>query len=155
MAAPLPDRAEDFPAAFRDRYNSGDIEACRELYETDAVFMPAPGKPVRGEGIRQAMAEFLALGVPIANRQPRHIYTADDTTLLIYDWFIDGTGADGNHVRIEGTATDIVRRGPDRRTPSPATKGQVSDLRQPSPQVTDPADYLETKKSSELTPSSS
>ncbi|MEE4423171.1 hypothetical protein [Streptomyces bugieae] len=33
----------------------------------------------------------------------------------IYDGLIDGTGADGNHVRIEGTATDIVRRGTDGR----------------------------------------
>ncbi|GAA0613381.1 YybH family protein [Streptomyces crystallinus] len=115
MPEPLPDHAEDFPAAFRDRYNSGDIEACMELYEPDAVFMPAPGTPVRGEDIRKAMTDFLSLGVPIAAREPRHVHTAGDTALLIYDWFIDGTGPDGDPVHIEGTATDIVRRGSDGR----------------------------------------
>lgn len=115
MVLPLPERAEEFPAVFRDRYNSGDIEACMELYEPDAVFMPAPGTPVRGEGIRKAMEEFLGIGLPIDGPEPRHIHTGGDTALLIYDWYIDGTGPDGKHIHIEGTATDIVRRGPDGR----------------------------------------
>ncbi|MFI6167731.1 YybH family protein [Nocardia sp. NPDC051052] len=112
---PLPTRAEDFPQVFLDRYNSFDLEACMELYADDAVFLPAPGKPVRGKGIRKAMEEFLALGVPIAQREVRHIYTADDTAVLIYDWYLDGTGSDGIPVHIEGTSTDIVRRGADGR----------------------------------------
>ncbi|ASF06903.1 hypothetical protein NBRGN_005_00170 [Nocardia brasiliensis NBRC 14402] len=112
---PLPDRAEDFPQVFLDRYNSGDIEACMELYEDDAIFMPAPGNPVRGAGIRRAMEEFLALGVPMAQRRIRHIYSADDTAVLIYDWYLDGVGSNGKPVKIEGTSTDIVRRGADGR----------------------------------------
>lgn len=45
---------------------------------------------------------------------PRHVYATDDLALLIVDWVIEGT-ADGRPVRIEGTATDVARRGPDGR----------------------------------------
>ncbi len=53
--------------------------------------------------------------MPIAQRQIRHVYSADDTAVLIYDWYLDGTGSDGTSVHVEGTATDIVRRGSDGR----------------------------------------
>lgn len=44
---------------------------------------------------------------------PRHTYVAGDLALLIVDWVIDGTGPDGARVHLEGTATDVARRGAD------------------------------------------
>jgi ketosteroid isomerase-like protein len=53
-----------------------------------------------------------ALGMPIEVR-PRHVYVADDIALLIVDWSIKGTATGGAVVDIEGTATDVARRGED------------------------------------------
>jgi ketosteroid isomerase-like protein len=55
-----------------------------------------------------------SLGVPI-RVEPRHVYVTatGDTALLVVDWMIDGRRPDGEHVHIEGTATDVARRGVD------------------------------------------
>ncbi|WP_233525821.1 YybH family protein [Actinomadura spongiicola] len=109
---PLADRPEDVPLAFADRFNSGDANALAEMYEDDAVFVPEPGKPLAGADGLAANVSFMELGVPITVR-PRHAYTTGDVTLLIVDWVIDGVDRTGRPVHIEGTATDVARRGPD------------------------------------------
>ncbi|MEV4129848.1 DUF4440 domain-containing protein [Nocardia sp. NPDC049707] len=97
---------------FAAAFNSGSLAAVAEVYEERAVFVPQPGAPTTGAELASATAEFLALGLPIT-LQPRHTYVVDDIALLIVDWVIDGTGPDGEHVHIEGTATDVARRGAD------------------------------------------
>lgn len=54
------------------------------------------------------------MGLPMA-ATPRHVYVVDDIALLIVDWSIHGTGPDGAQVHMEGTATDVARRGADGR----------------------------------------
>ncbi|MDT0345627.1 YybH family protein [Streptomyces litchfieldiae] len=100
------------PAAFAEAFNSGSAAAVGQVYEPGAVFVPAPGRPVTGDSLAEATADFLGLGLPITVL-PRHTYVADDIALLIVDWVIDGPGPDGEHVHIEGTATDVARRGAD------------------------------------------
>ncbi|MEW2527609.1 nuclear transport factor 2 family protein [Streptomyces sp. NPDC047071] len=107
---PLPDlprRAEDVPAAFAARFNSGDPEAVRALYEPPAAFVPRSGVPVHGDfAIAAQNAPFLALGLPIAVRTRQvHIAGDGDIALLVVDWEI------GDEVR--ATATDVARRGAD------------------------------------------
>ncbi len=106
------ERPEDVPAVFAERFNHGDAEAVAEVYESGAVFVPEPGSPLTGQQIDAANGRFLALGLPITVR-PRHVYTTGDLALLIVDWVIDGTARDGRPVHIQGTATDVVRRGQD------------------------------------------
>ncbi|WP_084505149.1 YybH family protein [Nocardia harenae] len=101
--------ARQHPHVFAAAFNSGSPEAVAAVYEERAVLVPRPGAPVTGAGLASATAEFLALGLPIAV-EPRHAYVADDIALLIVDWVIEGP--DGS-VRIEGTATDVARRGAD------------------------------------------
>ncbi|MGI8722918.1 MAG: YybH family protein [Geodermatophilaceae bacterium] len=72
---------------------------------------PNPDKPMTGLDRAVANARFQGLGLPIDVR-PRHVYVADDIALLIVDWTIDGTGPDGTPVHLQGTATDVARRGP-------------------------------------------
>ncbi|MEV0614656.1 DUF4440 domain-containing protein [Nonomuraea sp. NPDC050404] len=110
----LAQRPEDVPAVFADRFNSGDLSAVHEVYEDGAIFVSNPGTPLTGTQARQANAAFAGLGLPITVR-PRHVYTTGDLALLIVDWEIDGTNGDGEHLHIEGTATDVARRGPDGR----------------------------------------
>ncbi|MBO2464251.1 YybH family protein [Actinomadura violacea] len=105
-------RPEDVPHVFEERFNSGDTAAVAELYEDGAVFVPEPGAALRGAEARAANERFVALGVPI-KVAPRHVHAAGDVALLIVDWVIDGTGRDGAPVHIEGTATDVARRGAD------------------------------------------
>jgi ketosteroid isomerase-like protein len=100
------------PAVFAAAFNSGDPTAVEAVYEDLGILVPEPGRPVTGVERKSATATFQGPGVPIEVR-PRHVYVADDIALLIVDWTIDGTGKDGNPVHIQGTATDVARRGPD------------------------------------------
>ncbi|MEU4620264.1 DUF4440 domain-containing protein [Actinoplanes sp. NPDC023801] len=100
------------PAAFAEAFNSGDPAAVERMYEDAAILVPRPGAPVTGPDRAAANERFLALGLPITVR-PRHVYTAGDIALLIVDWTIEGTGPDGAPVHIDGTATDVARRGAD------------------------------------------
>ncbi|MFI6511373.1 YybH family protein [Streptosporangium sp. NPDC050855] len=105
---------QDVPAVFAERFNSGDPEALAEIYEDGTVFVAEPGSPLTGREAYEANAAFMALGLPITVR-PRQVYSTGDLALLIVDWVIEGTGPDGAPAHIEGTATDVARRGPDGR----------------------------------------
>ncbi|MCX5192540.1 DUF4440 domain-containing protein [Streptomyces sp. NBC_00249] len=104
--------AVQHPSVFEAAFNSGSAHALAAVYTEDAVFVPRAGEPVGGAELRAANSAFQSLGLPIRVR-PRHTYVAGDTALLIVDWVIDGEGPDGEHVHIEGTATDVARRGAD------------------------------------------
>ncbi|WP_086750882.1 YybH family protein [Streptomyces scabiei] len=100
------------PQTFVEAFNAKDLAAIDRLFEPGAVRVLRPGVVVSGDGRRQATSSFLALGVPI-EISLRHTYVYDDTALLIGDFVIDGAGPDGERVHIEGTATDVARRGSD------------------------------------------
>lgn len=100
------------PSTFVAAFNAKDLSAIDRLFEPEAVRVLRPGVVVTGDGRRQATSSFLALGVPI-EISLRHTYVYQDTALLIGDFVIDGTKPDGEYVHIEGTATDVARRGSD------------------------------------------
>jgi uncharacterized protein (TIGR02246 family) len=104
----------ELPGVFAAAFNSGDATAVERLFEPDAVFVTVPGELVSGAARRRATGDFLRLGVPITIAV-RHCYVSGDLALVIGDYVIDGAGPDGTHVHIEGTATDVVRRGEDGR----------------------------------------
>ncbi|QKV93835.1 nuclear transport factor 2 family protein [Streptomyces sp. NA02950] len=108
----LATEAAGHPHAFAEAFNTFDPEALDQVYEPDAGFVPEPGRMLTGAERLRASEEFLRLRVPI-RVTPRHTYTVGDLALLIMDWTVEGTAADGSEVRIEGTATDVARRGPD------------------------------------------
>ncbi|MFF2850140.1 YybH family protein [Streptomyces sp. NPDC058001] len=110
----LADRPEEVPAVFAERFNSGDAIALAEVYEDTAVLVAAVGTPLTGPDVHTANSRLQQLGVPIAVH-PRHVYRNVDLALLIVDWAIEGTGRDGETVHVEGTATDVARRGSDGR----------------------------------------
>jgi ketosteroid isomerase-like protein len=105
---------DEVPAVFAERFNSGDAAALAEVYEEAGVLVPEPGRPVAGPDRDAANGRLQGLGVPI-RVAPRHVYRNGDVALLVVDWVIAGTGPDGAAVRVEGTATDVARRGPDGR----------------------------------------
>ncbi|MBR8642502.1 DUF4440 domain-containing protein [Streptomyces tuirus] len=97
---------------FAAAFNSGSPRALARVYDRRALFVPRPGTCVTGQELTAANSAFQSSGVPISVR-PRHTYVADDIALLIVDWTMDGPGPDGGHVHLEGTATDVARRGAD------------------------------------------
>ncbi len=103
---------DEQPHVFAAAFNTGDIDAVERVYEPAGVFVADPGVPTTGLDRRAANARMASLGVPISV-VPRHTYVADDIALLIVDWTITGTTADGDDVDIRGTATDVARRGDD------------------------------------------
>ncbi|MFI6940466.1 YybH family protein [Streptomyces sp. NPDC050418] len=110
----LAERPEDVPAVFAARFNTFDAAALAQVYEDTGVLVPQPGVPVTGPDVRTANSRLQGLGIPIEVR-PRHVYRTGDLALLIVDWSLVGTGPDGRRVHVEGTATDVARRGPDGR----------------------------------------
>lgn len=110
----LADRPEEVPVVFAERFNSGDAAALAQVYEDAAVLVPQPGTPVTGPDLHAANGRLQKLGIPIVV-SPRHVYRNGDLALLIVDWVIDGTDRAGQSVRVEGTATDVARLGPDGR----------------------------------------
>lgn len=109
---PLATSPEQQPYVFATAFNTGDADAIERVYEQAGVFVSSPGTPTTGTDRRAANARMASLGCPIEVK-PRHVYVADDIALLIVDWTIAGTSPDGEQVRVEGTATDVARRGED------------------------------------------
>ncbi|MFY1675610.1 MULTISPECIES: YybH family protein [unclassified Streptomyces] len=100
------------PKAFVEAFNDRDLGSIDRLFEPDAVRVLTPGVVVTGDRRRQATSDFLALGLPI-DISVRHVYVHDDIALIVGDFLIDGVGPDGEPVHVEGTATDVARRGAD------------------------------------------
>ncbi|MBB5905988.1 YybH family protein [Actinoalloteichus hymeniacidonis] len=110
----LTESAGEHPFVFASAFNSGRSEAVEAVYEPNAVLIAQPGAPASGAQRAAGNQRLLDLGLPI-RLTPRHVYEVDDLALLIVDWVIEGTDADGSEVRVEGTATDVARRGEDGR----------------------------------------
>ncbi|MFI6511223.1 YybH family protein [Streptosporangium sp. NPDC050855] len=108
----LPTDAELLPAAYVDAFNSGNAERLDGLYEDASVLVPSPGHPATGAERAAADRHLLGFGLPIDARL-RHAYVAGDVALLVVDWSLRGTGADGHEVHLGGTAADVARRGAD------------------------------------------
>ncbi|GGT07093.1 hypothetical protein GCM10010271_06870 [Streptomyces kurssanovii] len=104
--------AAEHPYVFERAFNTFDPEVLDRLYEPGAGFIPMPGHMVTGAGRLRANGDFLRLRVPI-RVAPRQTYVVGDLALLIVDFVIAGTTPEGDPVRIEGTATDVARRGAD------------------------------------------
>lgn len=114
-AAPAAESAEGVAQAFARAFNARDLDALLALYPAGSVFVPAPGQALTSrDAIRQALQGFLAIGLPI-DMTVRHVYGTGDTALLVVDWTVRGTGADGRAVDLAGTGTDVVRRDADGR----------------------------------------
>jgi ketosteroid isomerase-like protein len=96
--------------AWAAAFNSSDINAMLELAETDQVFVPAPGAALQGDAAKGALEQFLSLGLPIS-MTVRHAFESGDIGLVIVDWAINGTAADGSTVALAGATADVARRG--------------------------------------------
>ena len=109
----LPTEPEDFVASLLERFNSGKVSAMMALYGPEAVFIENDGRTITDHTkIAARLERDISLGLPL-KANVRHVFVGGDTAQIVLDWSIDGTGPDGKHVHLEGSASDIVRRGAD------------------------------------------
>ena len=109
----LPTEPEGMAASLLERFSSGKVSEMMALYEPEAVLIRKDGRPVTGHtGIAAELERDLRLGLPLEVKS-RHVFVAGDIAELVLDWSIDGTGPDGEHVHLGGSASDVVHRGAD------------------------------------------
>ena len=110
----LPTEPEDVIPSLIERFNSGKVSAMETLYE-GAVLIADDGRTVTDHAeIAAELERDLSLGLPL-EAKARHVFVNGDIAQIVVDWSIDGTGPDGEHVHVEGTASDVARRGADGR----------------------------------------
>ena len=109
----LPTEPEGMVATLVERFNSGKVGAMMGIYAPEAVFIARDGRTITDHAeIAAELERDLKLGLPL-KAKARHVFVADDIAQLVVDWSIDGTGPDGKHVHVGGSAADILRRGAD------------------------------------------
>jgi ketosteroid isomerase-like protein len=110
---PFATEPADIAAALVARFNSGRADVMLEMYDREAVFISGDGRTVTDQAdIAAELEAFLNLGLPM-DATARHVFVAGDIAQVVLDWSLDGTGPDGTHLHLEGTACDIARRGTD------------------------------------------
>ena len=93
--------------------NTGNLEALMTLYEDEAAFATQPGSLAHGlQGIRQGLAAFIAMNGTLDLKLTK-VLEANGLALAIGVWSFEGTGPDGQPVRLTGQNADVLRRQPD------------------------------------------
>ena len=90
--------------------NSGDLDSLMPLYESDAGFATEPGSLAPGApGISEALNGFISMNGKL-DLEVTRVLEVDDLALVIGVWSFDGTGPDGEAVRLEAKNADVLRR---------------------------------------------
>ena len=127
----LPTEPEGMVPTLLERFNSGKVSAMETLYE-GAVLIADDGRTVTDRAeIAAELERDLSLGLPL-EAKARHVFVAGDIAQIVLDWSIDGTGPDGKHVHLGGSASDILRRGADGLWRYIIDNNQGTAVRQPA-----------------------
>ena len=90
--------------------NSGDLESLIPLYESEAAFAAQPGDLAHGEpGVREALNGFISMKGKL-DLDVTRVLEVGDLALVIGVWSFDGTGPDGEPVRLAASNADVLRR---------------------------------------------
>jgi uncharacterized protein (TIGR02246 family) len=100
---------EQVLASIVDGINTGNLDALMTLYEPDAAFATQPGMLAHGlPGIRGGLAGFIAMKGALDLNVTR-VLEASGLALVIGVWSFEGTGPDGQPVRLTGHSADVLR----------------------------------------------
>ena len=93
-----------------DGINTGDLDALMPLYESEAAFATRPGSLAHGApGVRDALAGFISMEGTL-DLEVTRVLQVDDLALVTGVWSFDGTGPDGEPVRLSASNADVLRR---------------------------------------------
>ena len=127
-----PTEPEGMAESLLERFNSGMVSAMMTLYEPEAVLITKDGQTVTGHlEIAAELERDISLGLPL-KAKARHVFVAGDIAEIVLDWSIDGTGPDGEHMHLGGSACDVVRRGADGFWRYVIDNNQGTAVRQPA-----------------------
>ena len=90
--------------------NTGDLESLLPLYESEAAFAAEPGILAHGpSGVSEALTGFISMNGKL-DLEVTRVLEAGDLALVIGEWSFDGTGPDGEPVRLAAKNADVLRR---------------------------------------------
>src|SRR5262245_20457719 len=90
--------------------NTGNLESLMPLYENGAAFATPPGSLAHGaSGIGEALTGFISMQGTL-DLEVTRVLEVDDLALVTGVWSYDGTGPDGEPVRLEAKNADVLRR---------------------------------------------
>jgi ketosteroid isomerase-like protein len=90
--------------------NTGDLESLMPLYESEAAFATQPGSLAHGApGVSEALAGFISMKGEL-DLEVTRVLEVDYLALVIGVWSFDGTGPDGDPVRLTARNADVLRR---------------------------------------------
>jgi uncharacterized protein (TIGR02246 family) len=90
--------------------NAGDLDMLLPLYESEAAFATQPGSLAHGApGVREALSGFISMQGTL-DLEVTRVLEVDDLALVTGTWSFDGTGPDGEPVRLEARNADVLRR---------------------------------------------
>jgi ketosteroid isomerase-like protein len=90
--------------------NSGNLDSLMPLYESEAAFAAEPGNLAHGpQGVSEALAGFISMNGKL-DLEVTRVLEVDDLALVIGVWSFDGTGPDGEPVRLAARNADVLRR---------------------------------------------
>ena len=93
-----------------DGINTGNLDTLMPLYESDAAFAVQPGTLAPGApGVREALTGFISMNGEL-DLEVTRVLEVDDLALVVGVWSFDGTGPDGEPVRLEARNADVLRR---------------------------------------------
>jgi ketosteroid isomerase-like protein len=93
--------------------NSGDLDSLMPLYESEAAFASQPGTLAHGTpGVSEALTGFISMKGKL-DLDVTRVLEVDDLALVLGEWTFNGTGPDGEPVRLGARNADVLRRQPD------------------------------------------
>ena len=110
MVGPSTSTPEQVLASVVAGINSGDLDSLMPLYESEAVFATEPGSLAHGAlGVSEALTGFISMKGELDIEVTR-VLEAGDLALVIGVWSFNGTGPDGEPVRLAARNADVLRR---------------------------------------------
>ena len=89
--------------------NNGDVDSALALYEESAAFVTAEGTAIGHDAIRGVLEAFVATK-PNLTMEPKETVATGDVAITRGVWNLDGTGPDGEPIKMSGRSMEVVRR---------------------------------------------
>jgi uncharacterized protein (TIGR02246 family) len=97
------------PFAFEEALNAGDVDAVLALFAPGVTMRTVTGQVISGpEALRAEVTGTVAAGGRLTN-DPRRTLVAADTALIVVDWTMELTTADGARIAPSGTTANVAR----------------------------------------------